>query len=418
MNFFISDKQGYNYSIKSGDKNKIHLDNLTGYNSLFGQKVCHGTLVLQKALELLKINKKLNRSNEFFIEINFLKHFVYNKKINIKKNTLKISQKDNGFATLKIKKKNNFENIKFHKKQFYSNFNKNLSLNNFEILVYLLDKLTHYVGMIYPGEYSMINDIKINYNNKSKFSKKKIFIYSKKLVKKFPIINNKLVYKNFIIYFTTSERPKLTLKKFKIGNSLKNKIKKIIEPIVIIGASSGIGLEMFKLFKINKTVPIIGTFNKNKIFEKNSNIKFIKLDLYKNISILKEKLKNFNSLRIYYFATSKIELNLNNKKKIFEYNNFYINFPIKIISFFKDKKIKFFYPSSIYINKTNSDYANVKKRAENILKKYQNKKCKINILRLAEINTKQNLSLIRRNLPSFSELLDKNLKYQKKIFFD
>jgi len=199
---------------------------------------------------------------------------------------------------------------------------------------------------------------------------------------------------------------------------LKNKIKKIIEPIVIIGASSGIGLEMFKLFKINKTVPIIGTFNKNKIFEKNSNIKFIKLDLYKNISILKEKLKNFNSLRIYYFATSKIELNLNNKKKIFEYNNFYINFPIKIISFFKDKKIKFFYPSSIYINKTNSDYANVKKRAENILKKYQNKKCKINILRLAEINTKQNLSLIRRNLPSFSELLDKNLKYQKKIFFD
>ena len=47
----------------------------------------------------------------------------------------------------------------------------------------------------------------------------------------------------------------------------KNKIKKIIEPIVIIGAASGIGLEMFKLFKINKTVPIIGTFNKNKIFE-------------------------------------------------------------------------------------------------------------------------------------------------------
>jgi hypothetical protein len=272
--------------------------------------------------------------------------------------------------------------------------------------------------MIYPGEYSMINNIKINYNNKFKFSKKKIFIYSKKLVKKFPIINNKLVFKNFIIYFTTSERPKLTLKKFKISNSLKNKIKKITEPIVIIGASSGIGLEMFKLFKINKTVPIIGTFNKNKIFEKNSNVKFIKLDLYKNISILKEKLKIFNSLRIYYFATSKIELNSNNKKKIFEYKNFYINFPIKIISFFKDKKIKFFYPSSVYINKTNSDYANVKKRAENILTKYQNKKCKINILRLAEINTKQNLSLIIRNLPSFSELLDKNLNYQKKVFFN
>ena len=89
MHFFISDKQGYNYSIKSGDKNKIHLDDLTGYNSLFGQKVCHGTLVFQKVLELLKINKRLNRSNEFFIEIDFLKHFVYNKKIDIKKKDFK-----------------------------------------------------------------------------------------------------------------------------------------------------------------------------------------------------------------------------------------------------------------------------------------------------------------------------------------
>ena len=76
MHFFISDKQGYNYSIKSGDKNKIHLDNLTGYNSLFGQKVCHGTLVFQKALELLKINKRLNRSNEFFIESQFKHIFI------------------------------------------------------------------------------------------------------------------------------------------------------------------------------------------------------------------------------------------------------------------------------------------------------------------------------------------------------
>ena len=118
MHFFISDKQGYNYSIKSGDKNKIHLDNLTGYNSLFGQKVCHGTLVFQNVLELLKINKKLNRSNEFFIEIDFLKHFVYNKKIDIKKNTLKISQKNNGFATLKIKKKIILKILNFIKNNF------------------------------------------------------------------------------------------------------------------------------------------------------------------------------------------------------------------------------------------------------------------------------------------------------------
>ena len=49
--------------------------------------------------------------------------------------------------------------------------------------------------------------------------------------------------------------------------------------------------------------------------------------------------------------------------------------------------------------------------------KLQNKNININILRINEINTKQNLSLLRKKLPSFVELLNLNKEYKEKIFF-
>ena len=418
MQFSITEKEGRSYSIKSGDYNKIHLDNLTGYNSLFGHKICHGTLILQKNLKLLKLDKRINQSSRIYIEINFLKHFTYYEKINIERKNLKIFQKDDGIAFLKVNKKIIIEDSIVYKKKDYLKIKHNLPSDNFRLLCYLLDKLSYYVGMIYPGKYSIINNIKVNFNNSFKFNEEKIFIYSKKLDKRFPIINNKLVFKNYKIYFTTSERPNLILKKSIISKNLKNKINKISEPIIIIGASSGVGLDLFKILSTNKKIPIIVTFNKNKIYSSNKNVKFLKLNLLNNISILKTKLKKFDKLRIYYFSTPKIELNTKSKEKILEYKKFYINFPIKILSILRNKKIKFFYLSSIYANKNNSSYGKIKKLSENTLKKYQNRKCKINFLRLGKINTKQNLSLIKKKLPNFSQLLDKNLEYQKKVFFD
>ena len=46
--FVISEYQGYAYSLESRDKNKIHLDNLIGYNSIFNHKIVHGTLIFIK----------------------------------------------------------------------------------------------------------------------------------------------------------------------------------------------------------------------------------------------------------------------------------------------------------------------------------------------------------------------------------
>ena len=75
MNFKISDKDGLNYSLESGDNNKIHLDELTGYNSMFGEKICHGCLVILKTFKILDIKKILKDHSEYSINITFSKHF-------------------------------------------------------------------------------------------------------------------------------------------------------------------------------------------------------------------------------------------------------------------------------------------------------------------------------------------------------
>ena len=416
MKFIITEKQGYKYSQKSGDRNNIHINNLTGYNSFFGEKIIHGTFVLQKLLNLIKIKKKIDYSNKYFIEINFWKHFSYNKIIKYNSNTNKISQSKINRAELYIKKNNYIENLKI-KKPNYSAYFKNKNFENFEVLIHLLDLLSKYVGMIYPGKNSIIHNIKINFNKNYRFNNKKIYIYSKKISKKFPIIKNKLIFKQFLISFTSSERPCLKLKKQKIKKNLLKEVKKVDEPVLIIGSSSGIGKEVLSLYENNKKIQIFGTFNHNKFINKNPNIKIFKLNLNKNIMLLKKKLKKFNNFRIYYFATTKIELNTTSKNKISEYEKFYIKYPIKILKMFKYKKIKFFYPSTVYIDENNSYYSKIKKKAEKILIKYSNNNTFINILRLDEINTRQNLSIIKRKLPNFLSILANNKVYKSKVFF-
>ena len=71
----------------------------------------------------------------------------------------------------------------------------------------LLCLLTKYVGKIYPGENSLINEISINFNNKFNLIKKYVQIILKKQDRRFPIILNKLTFKSYCIEFKTSERP-------------------------------------------------------------------------------------------------------------------------------------------------------------------------------------------------------------------
>ena len=69
--FKITEKQGHAYSLESKDRNKIHLDNLIGYNSIFNHKIVYGTLIFYKVLNQFNY-KKLS---QYSIKIQFKNAF-------------------------------------------------------------------------------------------------------------------------------------------------------------------------------------------------------------------------------------------------------------------------------------------------------------------------------------------------------
>ena len=101
--FKISENQGYAYSLESGDKNKIHLDSLTGYNSIFNHKIVYGTLIFYKVLKQLSFEKL----QKYSIKIKFIKAFKYNLIIKCKKT--KIFQKNSGLAYVNFIKENKYD---------------------------------------------------------------------------------------------------------------------------------------------------------------------------------------------------------------------------------------------------------------------------------------------------------------------
>jgi hypothetical protein len=424
--FIIKKNDGILFSKISGDTNKIHLDENVGYNSLFGEKICHGSLVLIKSFQILNLNKLIKDKNN--IRIKFIKHFCYNKKITIKSKILKniiifeLIQSHDLIGFIEIKYIDDMLNNVFNKvskkfipKKTITNYYE--KINKMGTISMLLCSLTKYVGTIYPGENSIINEINIRINNSFIFNKNFIHIYSKKLDKRFPLILNKLTFGKYNIEFNTSERPVFNSKLSKINNHIKKKVNAIKENVLIIGASSGIGFDVLNILKINKKIKIFATYNNNKIHINNKNIFKVKIDLTRDIHQIKKILKENGPLSIYYFATPKINIGLNNKNEKSLYKNFYIDFPLKIISMAKNIKINFFYPSTTFIKvKNNSHYAQVKKLGENILKKMKSENLKINICRISEINTKQNLSLIPKKLPNFRDLLNSNRLYQSLFF--
>ena len=414
--FKISDYQGYAYSLESGDKNKIHLDNLIGYNSIFNHKIIYGTLIFLKVIKKLKI-KKLS---QYSINIQFIKAFKYNEPI--KYNKTKIFQKNFGLAYIHYSKKTEYqfkdEKLKLIKTVKLKNFNSNKkSISADKKIRIILNHLSWYVGMINPGKYSLINNINLIYNSNI-LKSKKFTIYSKK-ISKFPIIKNRITFDNFIVEFTTSIRPHIKKSNVKISKQVKKLALCTKIPILILGASSGIGKEIFEIYKKNKNINIFSTYNKNRFVYNKKNIKIFKLNINNLENKIKFIFKKHRKLRIYYFISPKILYTHNNYYKINEYNDFYIKIPKKIISLVpKNLDLEFFYPSTILINrKENNDYTKSKIFAEKILTKLNKNNIKINILRIDGINTKQNLSILNQKNPSFIEKLNTNNKYKKEVFF-
>ena len=139
-----------------------------------------------------------------------------------------------------------------------------------------------YVGTIFPGENSLISRIKIFHSiNKEDEKKNTISINSKILSKGFPIINNYLKFKDYEVNFETIIRPTVRNKRVITPKYLKKIIKKMKNNVLIIGGSQGIGKYFFDIFKYNKKITKIITYNKNKIKYKSSKTIIKKIDVLK-----------------------------------------------------------------------------------------------------------------------------------------
>ena len=218
MNFKILENEGLKYSKISGDNNRIHIDNIEGYNSIFGEKICHGCFVILKTLKIINIKKIIKNYNKFSLKIIFFKHFKYNSKIIIKRKNknYELHQENQKIAEINIKFYNILKNKNLEKKysiktnkKFLDYYNKQNGLGSLSII---LNNLTKYVGTIYPGKNSLISEININFNKFFNFSKIRTDIFSKKVSKTLPIINNKLIHNNYIIEFQTLIRPEVIKK--------------------------------------------------------------------------------------------------------------------------------------------------------------------------------------------------------------
>lgn len=413
LDFSIKKKEGQKFALNSGDTNKIHLDLKEGINSHFGQNIIHGCFLITKFLKLLD-NKKFNSlqfefNNAFFydeiIKVYKIKNSSFKEYHLFQDNQLK------GIAIFNLQNKN-YDQEEFKKKIYKKNFLVKNNINEFNSCLNLLSK---YVGIYYPGKNSLISKIFIKKENNFNLRKNKVCIVSTKPDARFPMINNKLVSKNYRIFFHTLFRPTLNIKnKINLNKKLTKLIRGLNKNILIIGASSGIGKDFLNIVKNNNKIKIIATFNNNSINLKKKNILKIKIDVNKDIKKLKKIINDYSPISIYYFATPKIDF-LDNKIKKKLYEKFYIEIPLKIINFSKKNQNYFFYPSTKFIGEKKNDYVNTKIKAE---KKLSNLKSNIIIVRLPEINTRQNLSLIKRNLPNFFDILIKDQKLLKKVFLN
>ena len=420
IKFKILEKDGLKYSKISGDSNKIHLDNLTGHNSIFGEKICHGTLVLIKILEKIDLLKLFNDKNLFFINFNFVKYFKYHLQISVikNKNTFNIYQENQKKLTINFSFKKKIDFLNFKNKHgivtFYPKKNKKIS-----DIITILNNLSKYVGTVYPGRFSIISEITINFNKHSYLFEDKLKIISKKTDPRLPIIENQLTYKNYLVQFKSLERPVVKNNKKVKNKLLKNKIKKIKYNALIIGASQGIGKDVLNILSDNHNIKKFVTYNKNKINKKSETIYPIKFNVFDKINILDKIIDGNSPLKIYYFACPKIyfdnTLPLSIKKN---YEFIFLNFPLLLLKRYKNKNISLFYPSTsnIFENR-NSYYSKIKINAEYMIKKTCSKyKIPFKMVRFPALNSRQSVSLTNPNPISLNEYLKKYPKIINKIF--
>lgn len=363
------------FSKKSGDKNKIHINEAYAKKFFIKKPIAHGANVLIKAFK----HKNFLRNKFNYLEIIFKDFINVNEKFNIKlrKNYLLIEGLYGTKIEIlkKLKKKKKF----LEEKQIINE-------------LYFISK---YVGNISPGPDSLIQRIK--------FISSKTH-YKEKIIKKRKI-NNQVIIINYYYKNLITEIIALKLHPYKqksVNNFFKN--KKLIESIknkkiIICGKNSDLGNFLYNT-NLKKICKI------KSLSSKNINKKYLHYNL-----------KQFKPDFIFYFFSPKI---IHGKtKKIFDnYVDIYLNIPKKIFLITSKYKsnFKIFYPSTIFIEdqkkfKYLKSYIDAKKRAETELQKKIYKDTFF-ITRLPQLKTRSNYD------PFLGKYLGSNLNNLSKKFND
>jgi hypothetical protein len=417
INFIITTKDGKKFLEESKDKNEIHQKKFKFNNTIYDHHIVYGCLII------IKLIKQICEINQYYsLYVRFINGAKFDQNISVIKKNKKIflNQNHQLITTVELSNHDVSEHEKLLKDNNCINKKNYIPKNNNNNLFSALKYLSRYVGCEFPGNKSIILEIKIIRNEKAN-ENNNLSIYSFFLYEKLFLIKNYLFYKNIYIEFITTKIPELKIKYKKIIKKNLQLIQGINKNLLIIGASSGIGNDLLKVLSFNKKIKIFATYYKNKIDIKKNNIFKKKINLLEKIDDIFQIIKKNYPLNVYYFATPKILISYNNRPQISLYKKYYIEVPKKIIKFADRNKINcnIFIPSTIFINKKVSkkdDYTNVKLLSEKILKKAETNFVKVSILRVADIYTKNNLSITQRNLPYFRDILFNSKNYLKKLF--
>ena len=251
----------------SKDYNDIHLEKNVARKLIFGQQIVHGVNILITALKLLKnYNTKIRVISCEFKEPVFLYKKITFFKIENNSSTTILVKSNKEIKTI-ISINNDIHNIykndsiKFYSskknKKFLINRNKFLLPKNYLGLKKFFNieqikeilSLSFFIGMIYPGKYSLISGLHINFrknliaNSNICFSMIKIDQRINKSIIEFQgnITGNIFAFSYKIPNFKNIKKLK---KKIQPNNLLKNKNS------LIIGRSRGLGEITSKILSI------------------------------------------------------------------------------------------------------------------------------------------------------------------------